>query len=64
MTPAAIRKARLDAGLTLAQAAAIVDSSTRTWSAWEQGTRNMPAVLWHCFQYWVRGKAAPPFSRD
>lgn len=62
MTPAAIRKARLDAGLTLAQAAAIVDSSVRAWGTWEQGTRNMSPILWHCFRYWVDNRPAPPFS--
>ena len=48
--PAVIIKARKDAGLTQAQAAAMVHKSPRTWQEWEQGRRNMPASDFELFK--------------
>jgi len=48
--PMAIRSARKKAGLTQAQAAAVVYSpSYRTWQDWESGKTPMPIGLWELF---------------
>jgi transcriptional regulator with XRE-family HTH domain len=57
-TPAEIRVARLAAGLTQAQAAALVGKTARTWQGWEsdkprcrgRGSQQIPAPLWLLFQ--------------
>ncbi len=48
-TPAAIRDARVTAGMTQAQAAALVLASKSGWRKWEAGERNMPPLTW---EYW------------
>lgn len=60
--PDAIREARLKAGLTQTQAGAILGAPLRTWQDWEYGHRDMPPTLWHCWQYWSKGKKAPPLA--
>lgn len=50
MTPAEIRQARTDAGLTLREAAALVHVELRTWQRWEAGEREMSAAHWELFQ--------------
>ena len=49
-TAAAVRRARTDAGLTLAEAAALVYTTDRTWRYWESGNHDMPTGLWELFQ--------------
>jgi putative transcriptional regulator len=48
-TPEQIKKARLDAGLTQAQAAALVYSELRAWQYWEKGDRSMHPAFWELF---------------
>ncbi len=46
-TPAAVRALREGAGLSLAQAAALVGIGDRgTWARWERGERDMPVQTW------------------
>lgn len=51
--PAEVRAARDAAGLTQAQAAALVHASVRNWQQWEQeegsNTRRMHPALWELF---------------
>jgi DNA-binding XRE family transcriptional regulator len=61
--PTEIRAARLAAGLTQAQAAAIIHKTYRAWMEWEAGNRALDPVLWHVWQYWARHKAAPVLKR-
>lgn len=49
-SPADIRAARLRAGLTQAQAAALVGVQPRAWRYWEGGGRKMGAAVWELFQ--------------
>lgn len=48
-TPAAIRKARIAAGLTQTEAAQTVQASLRGWQQWEAGDRAMPPGLFELF---------------
>jgi DNA (cytosine-5)-methyltransferase 1 len=48
-TPAEIRAAREEAGLTLAAAAALVHSALRSWQQWEAGERKMHPAFWELF---------------
>lgn len=49
-TPEAILAARKDAGLSQAQAAAVVHRpSYRTWQDWERGRARMPTDAWELF---------------
>jgi len=56
--PAEIRASRRAAGLTQAEAAALVMVSPRTWPKWEQGERQMPASTWLLWQLRTRGHVA------
>lgn len=47
--PAAIRRARLAAGLTQTEAAQVVRGSLRGWQQWEAGDRAMPPGLFELF---------------
>jgi len=48
-TPAAVRKARIAAGLTQTEAARTVRASLRGWQQWEAGDRAMPPGLFELF---------------
>ena len=48
-SPHEIRAARLRAGLTQAQAAALVGVQPRAWRYWEGGGRKMTAAVWELF---------------
>ena len=48
-TPEEIRAARERAGLTQAQAAALVHSTLRAWQRYEAGERRMHPALWELF---------------
>ena len=48
-SPAAIREARLAAGLTQIEAAHTVSASLRAWQQWEAGDRAMPPGLFELF---------------
>lgn len=49
-TPESIRAARTVAGLTQAEAAAVVHRpSYRTWQDWERGRARMPLDAWELF---------------
>lgn len=47
--PAAIREARLVAGVTQTEAARTVRASLRGWQQWEAGDRAMPPGLFELF---------------
>lgn len=49
-TPAQIRSARIAAGLTQTQAAALIYSSLRSWQQWEAGDRRMHPGLFELFK--------------
>lgn len=44
-----IKKARLDAGLTQTQAAALIYLSCRAWQQYESGNRQMYPAFWELF---------------
>ena len=48
--PAEIKAEREAAGLTQAQAGALVYSSMRAWQDWEAGARRMHPVFWLFFK--------------
>lgn len=49
-TPAAIKAARLAAGLIQLQAANLVGAASfQTWNYWESGKRSIPADSWALF---------------
>ncbi|TAM12888.1 MAG: XRE family transcriptional regulator [Nevskiaceae bacterium] len=48
-TPAAVRNARVAAGLTQTEAAKTVRASLRGWQQWEAGDRAMPPGLFELF---------------
>lgn len=60
-SPCEIRTAREAAGLTQAQAAALVHASSRNWQQWEQAegrnVRRMHPGLWELFQ--LKSASAP-----
>lgn len=57
--PQDVRAAREAAGLTQAQAAALVHSALRSWQQWEAGDRQMHPALWELFTI----KASRPANR-
>lgn len=57
--PEAIRAARAAAGLTQAQAGALIYSTMRTWQDWEAGARRMHPALFELFLLKSRGLTAP-----
>ena len=48
--PSAIRAARLRAGLTQAQAGALVHTTWRVWQQWERGKRKMHPAFFDLFK--------------
>ncbi len=56
--PEAIAKAREDAGLSFAEAAALVYTSHRLWRYWEAGTYRMPIASWELFLIKVAQRGA------
>lgn len=48
-TPEAIRTARICAGRTQSECAALVHVAQRTWQQWEYGERRMPPCAWELF---------------
>ena len=48
-SPQEIKDARAKAGLTQAQAAALVGVTDRAWRYWERGSRSMPSSAWELF---------------
>ncbi len=48
-TPEEIRQARELAGLSTADASALVHRTQRNWQQWESGARAMDAALWELF---------------
>ena len=53
-TPDAVRAARLAAGQTQAQAAALLGVQPRTYQRWEAGDSRMPAAAWALYRLEVR----------
>ena len=53
-SPAEIRQARELAGLSQAQAAALVHAGLRSWQHWEAGDRVMHPAFWELFQIKTR----------
>ena len=49
-TPATIRAARARAGLTQAEAAALVHTTCRVWQQWEAGDRSMHPAFWELWR--------------
>lgn len=70
-TPDQVRASRAAAGLTQAQAAALVRVTPRAWQAWERGQNPMPPTAWLLWRLLVgetslaaaRGKLATPAPR-
>jgi DNA-binding transcriptional regulator YiaG len=59
-TPTKIKSSREAAGLTQAQAAALVHSTQRSWQKWESGERRMLAAVWELFEIkTTRSRRAP-----
>lgn len=50
LSPLEIVAARKVAGLTQAQAAALVHTTCRTWQQWEAGDRRMHPAFWELFR--------------
>ena len=48
-TPADVKSARLAAGLTQKQAAAVIYKDIRAWQRYESGDRHMDAALYELF---------------
>ncbi len=48
-TPAEIRAAREDVGLSQTEAAALLHTTCRTWQQWEAGDRRMHPAFWELF---------------
>lgn len=59
MTPEAIKSARLKAGLSHAQAAAVCYVHLRTWWRWETGDSIMPRAVWELFTLRTEAPANP-----
>lgn len=57
-TPDEIRAAREAAGLSRADAAALVYSSVRTIEKWELGAQRMHPAIWELLQRKIRERAA------
>jgi len=53
--PEQIRAAREAAGLTQAEAAALIYSTARTWQDWEAGIARMHPGLWKLFSINLKG---------
>lgn len=49
MTPADIKQARSNAGLTQSAAAAVVGVTLNAWQKWESGTNPIPFASWELF---------------
>lgn len=49
-TPKMVSDARLKAGLTQTEAAALVHASLRAWQQWEAGDRVMHGAMWELFE--------------
>jgi len=56
--PTRIRKERLSAGLTQADAAGLLGVSERAWQDWEGGRRRMRMAFFELFQTKVSGTSA------
>jgi len=50
MTPAEIKQARLAAGLTQKESAALVYVNVRTWQKWEGGEREIMRAVFELFK--------------
>ena len=48
--PVAIKAARVAAGLSMVEAAALVQVSASSWESWEYSRARMPAPVWTLFQ--------------
>ena len=44
-----IRSARVDANLSVQEAAALLHTTSRTWQQWEKGDRRMHPAFWELF---------------
>lgn len=64
-TPKNLQAMRESAGLTVAQAAALLQIEPRSLRRYEDGTRQMPPALVHAYSHWLRGEPAPvPVKQD
>lgn len=57
-TPEEILNARTSAGLTQAEAAALVHTYDRLWRNWETGANRMSPATWELFQIKVAQREA------
>lgn len=55
--PAEIRAARVAAGLSVTDAAALVHTYDRRWRHWECGKHRMEAAVWELFQIKLAARA-------
>ncbi len=53
-TPKEIKAARMEAGLTQGEAAALVHANLRSWQKWESGDRSMHPAMWELFRAKIR----------
>lgn len=62
MTPSDLRKARISAGLTQTEAAALLGKQRLAWARYEAGTRSISMAEW---RYWlhVAGLERIPFRK-
>lgn len=56
-TPQQVRRAREKAGLSRADAAALVYRSVRVWEKYETGERNMDPAVWELWQMKVNASS-------
>jgi len=56
MNPQTIRQTRGSHGLSVGEAARMVQVTDRTWRRWEDGSRRMPAGAWELFKIKVKEK--------
>ena len=57
-TPAQVKSARTEAGLTQTEAAALIYCTLSAWQRWEQDERAMHPAMWELFLL----KANPPYT--
>jgi DNA-binding transcriptional regulator YiaG len=60
--PKAVAAARKAAGLSVAQAAALVGARPASWYCWELGRHAMHQAAWHLFQWRLRQCVALSFD--
>lgn len=63
-TPAQIKEARQQAGLSQSAAAELIYSTLRTWQDWEAGKAKMHPGLWELFKMKTKHRPAAQGAGD